>query len=58
MKTIIENGHIFFDGKFQELDKMVIEKGKITEISIISSKNKKSNSNSLSSKGKKEGSFT
>lgn len=57
MKTIIENGHIFFDGKFQELDKMVIEKGKITEISIISSKNKKSNSNSLSSKGKKEGSF-
>ena len=41
MKTILEKGIIFYQGKFQELDKLVIEKGKITEITLTSTKAKK-----------------
>jgi imidazolonepropionase-like amidohydrolase len=41
MKTILEKGTIFFQGKFQELERLTIEKGKITEISIVTTKTKK-----------------
>jgi len=41
MKTILEKGIVFYQGKFQELDKLVIEKGKITEVVLASSKAKK-----------------
>ncbi|KAF1080245.1 MAG: hypothetical protein GQF41_3413 [Candidatus Rifleibacterium amylolyticum] len=41
MKTILEKGIIFYQGKFQELDKLVIEKGKITEVVLASAKAKK-----------------
>jgi len=41
MKTVLEKGNIFYQGKFQELDKLVIEKGKITEIVLASAKAKK-----------------
>lgn len=42
MKTILEQGTIFFQGKFQPLANLVLEKGKITEISLASTKAKKS----------------
>lgn len=41
MKTILEKGSIFYQGKFQELDKLVIEKGKIVELTLASTKAKK-----------------
>ena len=41
MKTVMEKGYIFYQGKFQELDKLVIEKGKISEVVIASTKAKK-----------------
>ena len=41
MKTVIEKGFVFYQGKFQELEKLVIEKGKISEITIASTKAKK-----------------
>ena len=41
MKTILEKGIIFHQGKFQELDKLVIEKGKIVELVLASAKAKK-----------------
>ena len=41
MKTVIEKGNIFYQGKFQELEKLVIEKGKILEVTIASIKAKK-----------------
>jgi len=41
MKTILEKGIIFYQGKFQELEKLVIEKGKITELTVASTKAKK-----------------
>ena len=44
MKTVLEKGYIFYQGKFQELEKMVIEKGKISEINITSTKAKKGKS--------------
>ncbi|MDN5279197.1 MAG: hypothetical protein PWR01_3162, partial [Clostridiales bacterium] len=41
MKTVLEKGTIFYQGKFQQLEKLVIEKGKITEITLASNKAKK-----------------
>jgi imidazolonepropionase-like amidohydrolase len=41
MKTVLEKGQIFYQGKFQNLEKLVIEKGKITEINLVSAKPKK-----------------
>lgn len=41
MKTILEKGIVFYQGKFQELEKLVIEKGKITELILASAKAKK-----------------
>ncbi len=41
MKTILEKGIVFYQGKFQELEKLVIEKGKITEVVLASTKAKK-----------------
>ncbi len=41
MKTVLEKGQIFYQGKFQNLEKLVIEKGKITEISLVTAKPKK-----------------
>ncbi|MGM0599919.1 MAG: amidohydrolase family protein [Candidatus Rifleibacteriota bacterium] len=46
MKTVLEKGTIFYQGKFQKLDKLVIEKGKISEITLASTKAKKSKSSS------------
>ena len=41
MKTVLEKGQIFYQGKFQELEKLIIENDKIAEISIVSNKLKK-----------------
>lgn len=41
MKTILEKGQVFYQGKFQNLEKIVIENGKITEITLVSLKPKK-----------------
>lgn len=41
MKTVLEKGIIFYQGKFQQLDRLVFEKGKLTEISLASNKAKK-----------------
>ncbi len=41
MKTVLEKGTIFYQGKFQELGRLVIEKGKISEITLASTKAKK-----------------
>lgn len=41
MKTVLEKGCVFYQGKFQELEKMVLEKGKITEVIVASAKAKK-----------------
>ena len=41
MKTILEKGTVFYQGKFQELNQLVIEKGKISEITIVSTKKTK-----------------
>lgn len=41
MKTVLEKGFVFYQGKFQELDKLLIEKGKIADISLASVKPKK-----------------
>ena len=46
MKTVLEKGTIFYQGKFQKLEKLVIEKGKISEITLASTKAKKSKSSS------------
>ena len=54
MKTIIEKGYIFYQGKFQELDKLVIEKGKISEVIIASTKAKKGKAAPASKKKNEE----
>lgn len=41
MKVIINKGTIFYQGKFQQLGRMVIDKGKILEITLASAKVKK-----------------
>lgn len=41
MKTVLEKGQIFYQGKFQNLEKLVFEKGKITEITLVTAKPKK-----------------
>lgn len=41
MKIVLEKGHVFYQDAFQELESLVIDKGKIVEISIVSSKAKK-----------------
>jgi imidazolonepropionase-like amidohydrolase len=41
MKTVLEKGTVFYQGKFQQLEKLVIEKGKISEINLASTKAKK-----------------
>lgn len=44
MKTVFEKGTIFYQGKFQQLELMQIEKGKITDIVLASAKPKKGKS--------------
>ncbi len=44
MKVIINKGTIFFQGKFQQLGRMVLDKGKIVEITLASAKVKKAKS--------------
>lgn len=44
MKVIINKGTIFFQGKFQQLGRMVLDKGKILEITLASAKVKKAKS--------------
>lgn len=41
MKIILEKGTIFYQGKFQQLERLVLDKGKVSEISITSTKAKK-----------------
>lgn len=41
MKTVLVKGTIFYQGKFQELSSIVLEKGKITEVVLASAKAKK-----------------
>ena len=41
MKVIITKGTIFYQGKFQPLGRMLLEKGKIVEITLASAKAKK-----------------
>lgn len=41
MKIILEKGQVFYQGKFQNLEKLVIENGKISEITLVSAKPKK-----------------
>jgi imidazolonepropionase-like amidohydrolase len=41
MKVIIEKGTVFHQGKLQELGRLVLEKGKINEITLASAKAKK-----------------
>jgi imidazolonepropionase-like amidohydrolase len=41
MKTVLEKGQIFYQGKFQNLERLVFEKGKITEITLVTAKPKK-----------------
>lgn len=54
MKTIIEKGYVFYQGKFQELEKLVLENGKISEINVVSTKAKKSKSAPASKKKNEE----
>lgn len=41
MKVILEKGTIFHQGKFQPLQRLVIEKGKVTEVTLATVKAKK-----------------
>lgn len=50
MKTVLEKGTIFHQGKFQLLEKLVIDKGKITELTLASTKAKKSKAAAASKK--------
>ncbi|MBR4329285.1 MAG: amidohydrolase family protein, partial [Candidatus Riflebacteria bacterium] len=50
----MEKGYIFYQGKFQELDKLVIEKGKISEVIIASTKAKKGKAAPASKKKNEE----
>lgn len=54
MKTVIKNGSVFYKGKFQQLDKMILENGKILEISIVSANAKKNKPITANKKSKDE----
>lgn len=42
MKVVISKGQVFYQGRFQELGKLIIENGKISDIVLATSKIKKS----------------
>ncbi len=44
MKVIITKGMVFYQGKFQQLGRMVMDKGKILEVTLASAKVKKAKS--------------
>lgn len=41
MKTVLEKGTVFYQGKFQELERLVFDKGKVVEVVPASTKAKK-----------------
>ncbi len=44
MRTVIEKGTVFYQGKFQELGQMIVDGGKISDVNLLSVKAKKAKS--------------